>query len=238
MRVALSGHDLELLPERAVWWPALGAVVIADPHFGKSATFRQMGLPLPERSEQRDLERLSDLLTRYSAGRLVVLGDFWHSRSGRTESTLQSLATWRAAHAEIDILLIRGNHDVHAGDPPSSWRFRCATEPYPESSSARFAHDPGGRDVPAREGLTLAGHIHPVVTLRDGAGRRMRLPCFHYRAGSGRPEGGEMLVLPAFGGLTGGAGVAPEGEDRIFAVGPDRVIEVPLAPAAAGSGRP
>ena len=41
------GERLHLLPERAVWWPAAGLLLVADVHLGKAATFRRLGQPVP-----------------------------------------------------------------------------------------------------------------------------------------------------------------------------------------------
>ena len=38
MKLSLAGNEVEMLPERAVWWPARGTAVIADVHLGKGAT--------------------------------------------------------------------------------------------------------------------------------------------------------------------------------------------------------
>lgn len=233
MQIELAGHELALLPERALWWPAVSSLVIADPHFGKSATFRRAGLPVPECSGERDLDRLRELLRRYRAQRLIVLGDFWHSRAGRTMATLHSLERWREEHAELDILLIRGNHDAHAGDPPDSWRIRCVAEPHADSPSVRLAHHPDPANETTGGALTMAGHVHPVVVLREESGGRLRLPCFHFIPGLNHVEGGGQLILPAFGGFTGGSRITLAAGDRIFAAGPDRVIEVPRALAGA-----
>ena len=44
----LAGEQMDLLPERAVWWGARGALLVADVHLGKASTFRARGLPVPE----------------------------------------------------------------------------------------------------------------------------------------------------------------------------------------------
>lgn len=40
MMVTLHGETMELLPERALHWPARHVLLIADIHFGKAAAFR------------------------------------------------------------------------------------------------------------------------------------------------------------------------------------------------------
>ena len=46
--IQLADEQLLLLPERALWWPQQKALVLSDVHFGKSATFRENGIPVPE----------------------------------------------------------------------------------------------------------------------------------------------------------------------------------------------
>ncbi|MDX1645840.1 MAG: hypothetical protein R3304_01755 [Longimicrobiales bacterium] len=87
-------------------------------------------------------------------------------------------------------------------------------------------HEPAGRS-PAPAGPSLSGHLHPVVKLRGPGGDRIRAPCFWVKPGE--------IVLPSFGGLTGGAEIRPHAVDRIFAVGDDAVVEVPLAGVRPGA---
>ena len=84
-----GGVLLTLLPERAVWWGAEKTLLIADPHFGKAAAFRFAGIPVPETSHEDDLERLSHLLMRTDAQRLVILGDFLHAKTGRNDGMFE-----------------------------------------------------------------------------------------------------------------------------------------------------
>ena len=108
-----------LLPERALFWPRAGTLVVADLHWGKGATFRAAGIPIPVGTTSDDLARLDGALLRTGARRLVVLGDLFHARAGRIAThTLAELRRWRGAAPELEILLVRGNHDRHAGDPP------------------------------------------------------------------------------------------------------------------------
>jgi uncharacterized protein len=135
------------------------------------------------------------------------------TRSGRAAQTLASLAAWRAAHPALDVLLVRGNHDRHAGDPPPELRIRAVDEPL---TAAPFvlAHHP--RRSPA--GYVLAGHLHPAVKLRGIGRQREVLPCFHF--------GPEVGVLPSFGDFTGAARIVPAEGDRVFVVAGAEVLAV------------
>ncbi len=127
-----GGERLTILADRALYWPRRKTLLIADPHFGKAATFRQAGIPIPHGTTATDLDRLRALVAGTAAERLVVLGDFFHARSGRQPGTLDAIAPVREEHGQLEIVLVRGNHDDHAGDPPVEWRFNCAAEPIRE----------------------------------------------------------------------------------------------------------
>jgi uncharacterized protein len=217
------GERLTLRADRAVHWAAAGAVLLADPHFGKAAAFRAAGVPVPHGTTGETLRRLAALLDATRPERLFILGDFFHAAAGRAPATLQAIAGWRAAHAGLDVVLVRGNHDVRAGPPPPEWRIATVAEPF-SVGPFELRHVPGvGDGAPP----SLAGHVHPVVRLADGTGASLRAPCFLF--------GGSHALLPAFGAFTGGARVTPAAGDRVFAVGEDAVVEVP--PARARTGR-
>src|SRR5437588_9929236 len=129
IEVALAGELVHLLASSALFWPAGATLFIADPHFGKAAAFRRFGIAAPD-STLEDLERLAILLRDTRATSLSVLGDFFHARSGLSDSMLTALRDWRRHRAELEIVLVRGNHDRSAGYPPADWRVRCETEPW------------------------------------------------------------------------------------------------------------
>lgn len=223
--VAWGDEQFELLPEKAVWWPRRSTLLVADLHLGKAATFRSAGVPVPECVTDADLARLSLVLERTGAKRLVILGDLLHARTGRCPETFARVERWRSRHQALDVLLIRGNHDDRAGDPPAEWRFRVVDEPSfdesgdPADARIGFAHHPEAAIVHAHEQdrRIFCGHIHPAVRLEGGL-RSMRAPCFWF--------GASVCVVPAFGGFTGCAVVRPAEGDRVFAVGPDQVVAV------------
>jgi DNA ligase-associated metallophosphoesterase len=211
--IAVCGQPLDLLPGKAAFWPSRKTLLIADPHWGKAAAFRAAGIAVSHDPLTRDLERLARLIAATAATRLVILGDLFHAKTGKSARVLREVSEWRTTHRGIEVLLIRGNHDRAAGDPPAAWGFECRTEPVLDPPFA-FRHHPG--DTPGH--YTLAGHLHPAVTLRGPARGKLRIPCFQF--------GPSSAILPAFGGFTGTAAIAPTANDRIFAVADDEVIEV------------
>ena len=209
----VSGEDIDLSHDAALYWRGRQTLVIADAHFGKAAAFRRSGVFVPEETTEAALQRLTRLLEQTGAGRIVFIGDFLHAKEGRHPDTLKSIERWRDRHASVEMILVRGNHDRRAGDPPREFRMTCVEAPLLEAPFA-LAHHP----VEVEGHYVLAGHIHPAVKL-SGAGRQhARLPCFWF--------GKRVGVLPAFGEFTGVAVVEPEPEDRVFCIAGADVIPV------------
>lgn len=212
--LTLAGEEVRLMPERALFWQRACTLVIADVHWGKAATFRAAGIPIPGGATTDDLARLDSALRRTGARRLLVLGDLFHARAGRVATrTLATLREWRERRAGLEIQLVRGNHDRHAGDPPDDLRVNCVDSP---AFLPPFVlrHEP--RESP--EGYTLAGHLHPGLVVSGAALQRERLPCFLVRPG--------LAILPAFGSFTGMAPVVPGLGDQAFVVADAEVLPI------------
>jgi DNA ligase-associated metallophosphoesterase len=216
MRVDVVGEELELIPDRAVYWRARSTLLVADPHFGKAATFRAAGIFVPEETTAATLSRLDALLDATRARRIVFLGDFLHAREGRHPATFDAIEAWRARHGSIAMLLVRGNHDRRAGDPPQSLRIECVDGPHLEGPFA-LAHHP----EPVTGTYVLAGHVHPGARLYGSGRERARVPCFWF--------GRESAVLPAFGEFTGLANIETNPGDRVWVTTGQEVIPVAAA---------
>jgi len=205
-----AGTVLRLLPQRALYLPEFDALLVADAHIGKAQSFRRLGVPVPEATTDDTLARLSAALAACGARHIVFLGDLLHSARGRAAATLDAVARWREAQAGVELTLVRGNHDGHAGDPPAAWQVRCVDGPLPLGPLA-LAHHPD----PVPGAYVLAGHVHPAAVVGGRARDRLRLPCFHL--------GPTVGVLPAFGAFTG-MHVLPRGaEDRVFVIAGDDI---------------
>lgn len=208
------GEELLLLPERALWWPAQRVLMIADLHIGKAATYRTLGQPVPSGTTSENLRRISELLVQYQPALLLFLGDFLHAAQARTPSVLRALDEWRQDFANLDCLLVRGNHDSRAGDPPESLNIKVVDEPWLIGPFA-VCHHPQGHATHA----VIAGHLHPVVNLHGRGRDHLRLPCFCFEE--------RQAVLPAFGEFTGGWAMKPGPGLALYPVGGDAVWRLP-----------
>jgi uncharacterized protein len=209
----IAGERIELLPQRALYWTAQRMLIVADIHFGKAAAFRAKGIPVPEATTDANLDALDALLAERHIEHIVFLGDFLHSKAAHTSPGAVTLLAWRSRHAQLKLTLVRGNHDTHAGDPPSALDMHIVDEPHQVGPFA-FCHHPDT----ATDAYVLAGHVHPVFRLSAG-GDSLRLPCFLFG-----PRGG---MLPSFGAFTGGYAIEHSPGARLFVTTGDQVFEVP-----------
>ncbi len=209
----VAGEQLVLLPDRAIWLPGRDMVVVADLHWGKAAAFRAAFVPVPSGTTASDLARLSRVLHETAATSLVVLGDLLHARAGRHADTLATITAWREAHATVDITLVRGNHDTHAGDPPAALRIACVDAPY-AIGSLIGVHEP--EEHP--NGYVLAGHLHPCVSVYGRGRQHIRLAAFVF--------GPRVGVLPAFSSFTGTGMYERSDQDTLFVIADRDVIAV------------
>lgn len=190
LAVKVAGTTLLCLWQRMLFWPDQRTLFVADVHLGKAASFRAAGVPMPTGHSGHDLDRIAALLISYKATRLVILGDMVHTQTSYTEALDRSFRAFRSIHSGIEVVLVRGNHDRHAGDAPPAWALTIVSEPHVLGPFA-CCHEPG---TAADSGYELAGHLHPAVRLQT-AREGVTLPCFWQHAAG--------IVLPAFGSLTG-----------------------------------
>ena len=188
LMIALAGEEIILSPEKALYWPAEKALVVADMHLGKTALFRQFGVPIPAALLTHDLARLTSLISLYQPRKLIVVGDMFHQDFN---SDLQVFTEWRNTFETLQIILVQGNHDKL---PMLQYRYMGIDlyRPNLNISPFHFVHKPGNESA---QKFTISGHLHPGVKLTGVARQAIKLPCFRVSATS--------IVLPAFSAFTG-----------------------------------
>lgn len=214
MKLHVAGEELLLLPQKAMYWARMQMLIVADIHFGKAASFRALGVPVPAGTTSANLQALDELLALHPVRQILFLGDFLHAKAAHAPATLAALLAWRRRHPQLLLTVVRGNHDAHAGDPPPPLAITMVDEPYLMGPFA-FCHHP---DV-LSAAYVMAGHVHPVYRLRAGW-ESLLLPSF-----LASPQ---RIVLPAFGAFTGGHPVLPQPGERVFVSSGVAVWEIPL----------
>ena len=214
--------DIVLLPGRAAFLPKTSTVVCSDIHLGKAATFRHAGMPIPEGSAQHDLQRLADIVQTCRARRLLITGDLFHARSGCTEHVLDEFSAFCMQIRQsqnTDVVLVLGNHERSLGKkfrPHEIGINRCEKEII--EPPFRFIHEQSTEQNECLKNFTIAGHLHPKITVR-GPGRD-RLTCRCFAATD------SALILPAFGSFTGGTSLTKTDRFSIWLARDDDVFHL------------
>jgi len=207
--LSFAGHEFLALPEAALFWPARGALLVADLHFEKASWFGRFGQFLPPHDSQATLDMIETLVERTEARAVWSLGDSFHDADGAARLSARARERLAALTARLDWLWITGNHDAGMASTPGGRRM---TEAEVDGVWLRHEADPSD---PRPE---ISGHFHPKLRL-SLRGRRVSRRCF---VGSS-----SKLILPALGALTGGMD-AGHGAIRA-AVGPGAMALVPVA---------
>src|ERR1700744_991039 len=210
----LLGQHLLLLPQKAIYWQQEKALIVADVHLGKVGHFRKAGIAVPRDMEQDDLACLSDLIEEYNPKKVIFLGDLFHSDMN---ADWEWFALWRKHHANLEIILIRGNHDIihdsHYIDLNITLHEELLVGPF-----LMLHHPLTLPDLEKAAGYVFCGHIHPGVSLVGRGRQHITLPCFAFSD--------KQCIFPSFGKFTGRVAIQSAKHDRIFAVLKDKVLEI------------
>lgn len=214
------GEQMALGAERALYWPRMEAVLVADLHLEKSSFFARAGQMLPPYDSRETLSRLAGVIRRTGARRVYALGDSFHDHAGLERMEPHARGMLDALTRAIHWTWIVGNHDGCAGTD-------AADEVRLGGVMLRHCASNGEAEP------EISGHFHPKVSI-NARGRRIARPCAVLAE---RADGPPRLVLPAFGALTGGMNAADpaivgamQPAERLDALVPldDRMVRLPL----------
>lgn len=209
----VAGQRFQMLADRGVFWPEQRTLLIADTHFGKEATFRRHSIPVPRGSTAATLKSIANMLRDTQASELVILGDMFHARSSLARDVTDSLDGFFAAHHDVGVRLVLGNHDAHIGTLPTHWSVEVVARH--RIGGITLAHHPIA--APQDTDLVVCGHLHPSIRLASASDSMGKLPCFWLS--------GRRLVLPAIGEFTGTHPIRPRRGDRVWIIAHDQIIE-------------
>jgi DNA ligase-associated metallophosphoesterase len=215
----LLGEELTLLPQKAVYFKKHNTVLAADLHLGKSSHFRKEGIPVPAELAEADLRTLSEVIAVYKPEKLIILGDLFHAE---TNYDLRRFGEWRNNYKNLEIDLIKGNHDTLLDEEYKELKIHT----YDENlifSKFLLTHKPDKKlESENKNSYIISAHVHPAVKLVGKGKQSVTLPCFYFGESRG--------LLPAFGRFTGKALLQPGKDDKVFVIiesgGTTKVIPV------------
>lgn len=211
IQFTVANEELQLWPQRALFWPDKDILLIADLHLGKINHFRKSGVPVPSKADAKNLELLLELIQLTKAKRIIFLGDLFHSHYNDAWEEFGQLIKH---FSELSFELVLGNHDIL-----SQYQYEkhgiilhdtLTLEPF------LLTHHP----IENYDGelYNIAGHIHPGARMIGRGKQSLMLPCFYF--------GASVCLLPAFGAFTGLARIAPKENDHVFVIVENKVLKV------------
>jgi len=213
-------NGVRLVPDAsgALWWPGERTLVVADLHLEKGSAYAAAGRSmLPPYDTRATVEKLAQLMRRYSPKRLIALGDSFHDGEAGGRLSGDDRARLLRLTSATEMIWIAGNHDPA---PPANLG-GVVMEVF-SSGGLTFQHLPEGRTAGE-----VAGHLHPKASVVV-RGRKVTRRCF--------VTDGAKLVLPAFGAFTGGLSVMDQAFVALFRrrfhawmLGDGQVFPVPAA---------
>lgn len=207
--IQIAQTEVHLLPQKALYWPQEKTLLIADLHIGKGNHFRKNGIAIPSASQEKNWEKLAELLAIKELEKVIFLGDLFHSTYNED---CRLFADFVSNYPHLQFELVAGNHDILE---PELYREMNIKLHLSELKMGPFqlTHEP----IEGKDGLyNLAGHIHPGVKLRGKGKQSIRTACFYF----GKKGG----VLPAFGALTGTVNLKIKKGDQVYLIVEDQVI--------------
>ena len=211
MKVEIFGEQMELLPQKAVFWGRERILFLADVHLGKVNHFRRSGIPVPPKANERNLELIIDLVNLTKPDRVICLGDLFHSHYNPEWEVFGELVKH---FVKISFELVLGNHDIMSEQ--QYVRKGIVVHHTLRIAPFIFTHHP--LEETDAEFYNLSGHLHPGVNMRGKARQSVTLPCFYFGENRG--------LLPAFGTFTGMARIYPKKNDRVFVIVEEKIIEI------------
>lgn len=203
-------------PARTLFWEEQKTLIVADLHLGKTGHFRKSGIGIPQSLYKADLQRLMAQIYLYKVDRLLIVGDFTHSKFTKE---LDLFIKWRNDFSLLHIDLVKGNHDILT----NSWYQEADINLHEWElliDGFLFRHE--DKRLKHKENkkvkYTFTGHLHPGFVIKGKGKQSLRFPCFYFAK--------EHCVLPAFSKFTGSFKVKPEKGETVYAITDTELMKI------------
>lgn len=205
----IQNQTFYLLPEKVLFWKEQQAVILSDLHIGKASHFRKAGVPIPSHIHVNEFFVLDAIIAEYMPKQVLFVGDLFHSDFNQEWDLFY---TWSHHYPEIEMILIKGNHDILPDNLYHNSGLKVVDELVIDN--LEFTHERNENS----NWYNISGHIHPAVSMIGPGKQSLKLPCFLFRP--------DHAFLPAFGNFTGMAKIKPSQKDNIFVVAENKIIRV------------
>ena len=202
-----------LTSERGIFWENESALILADLHFGKTGHFRKNGISVPHAVYKEDLQRMVQLISHFKPRKLIAVGDLFHSADNLELNLFSKI---RADFANMELVLVKGNHDVLADHWYQKNQIELAIGKY-SLGGFTFVHDPA-EIIESDTSYYFSGHLHPSVNISGMGKQSLNFPCYYFTDNS--------AILPAFSKFSGTAKVKKNKRNRILAIVEHSLIEI------------
>lgn len=197
MRGYRVADNIEIFPGGAALLLDGNILVVADMHLGYEAALEYQGLSIPRVQTRKIEQYLMDVIDEVRPSRLIVAGDMKHNFSRNLTQEWQDVDRFvRVLSDRVKLEVVKGNHDNYLGAILQGYKIPLTMETI--CAGVRILH--GHRGVLTDE-MTVMGHIHPCIRLRDSVGASVKDPCYLFEPKL------KVLVLPALSLVSPGTDV-------------------------------
>ena len=173
------------------------SVVISDLHLGFEEEMNLHGLYLPKLQRDHVEGIVEKIIERYDPRRIIINGDFKQEFSRNLSQEWTDVIHFiERFEKRLQLYFVRGNHDNYLMTILSK-KGIVLSETY---ENERYYIYHGDSDRSFRK-LTILGHEHPSVVLRDKVGGVFKIPAFVYN------EEARIAITPALSFFSSGTDV-------------------------------
>ncbi len=176
----------------------INGVVVSDLHLGFEEEMNLHGLFLPKLQREHVEGVVDRIIERYNPEKIFINGDFKHEFSKNLPQEWDDVIHFIDRYRQqTDLYFIRGNHDNYL----LTILARSGMQMHDFYEDDRYFIYHGDRDLGLRK-LTILGHEHPSISLRDGVGGVFKIHSFIYN-----PES-HVLITPSMSFFSSGSDVS------------------------------
>jgi putative SbcD/Mre11-related phosphoesterase len=201
MTVRIKGYrvcdGIEIFPGGAALIKEENALVVADMHLGCEASLEYQGVSIPRVQSRKIQQYMKTMIDALEPSKVIVAGDLKHNFSRNLNQEWQDVYRFvKMLLGRVPLEVIKGNHDNYLGSILREYRIPLRSEI--TCTGIRIVH---GHFGTLSGKMTLMGHLHPSIRLRESTGSSLKNQCFLYEADKG------VLVLPALSLVASGTDV-------------------------------